>query len=120
MVSSRIFVLKLLLAGLFGQALGNEPLIAQQDWLFPVYPDYTTTVTIGKTYHLQWDSNLKNWFSSWCAVCGDPSNVDLWVQTGHNDDSAYKIACKRKSYMRKRSVTVAKSYEQLGLTSTIR
>ena len=95
MASSWILILKVLLVGLFGQALGVGPLIAQEDWLLPEYPDNTTTFIIGKIYKIQWNSDLETWFKGWCAKC-DPSNVDLWVQTGQNEDSQYKIAGKRR------------------------
>jgi hypothetical protein len=119
MASSWVLIFNVILSVLFGHAYGGKPLIAQQDWLLPLYPDYTMTFTIGQTHHISWDSDLKNWFSSWGAVCGDPLHVDLWMQTGHDDDSQYKLACKRKNCIPKHPITIAELYQQLELTSTL-
>jgi hypothetical protein len=55
MASTWTLIQNVLLAVLFGQAYEGKPLIAQQDWLLPLYPDNTTTFIIGQTYPISWD-----------------------------------------------------------------
>ena len=50
----------------------------QQEWVFPLAPDYSANLTLNKKYTVSWTANLQTWLPAECDLC-DPENVDLWV-----------------------------------------
>ncbi|KAK4935200.1 hypothetical protein LTR10_023700 [Elasticomyces elasticus] len=62
--------------------------VVQDDWLAPALPDFSTTITLGSTFKIQWDSNLVRWFSTY-APEANASNCALWI-TGSHANSSYQ------------------------------
>ena len=66
--------------------------VVQDDWLAPALPDYSTTITIGDTFDIQWTKNLWSWFAQY-APDANVTDVDLWITTSDSDDEQILIQC---------------------------
>ncbi|KAI1615718.1 hypothetical protein EDD36DRAFT_195389 [Exophiala viscosa] len=62
--------------------------VVQDDWLKPALPDFSTTITLGSTFRIQWDANLVSWFSQY-APEANSSDCALWV-TGSQSNTSYQ------------------------------
>lgn len=56
----------------------TEAQTVQNDWVRPAGPDNSTTLYVGRTFQLQWTSNLFSWFATY-APGADVTDVDLWI-----------------------------------------
>ncbi|KAJ9503885.1 hypothetical protein LTR99_002648 [Exophiala xenobiotica] len=50
----------------------------QDDWVAPAAPDFTSTLTIGESYMITWNSSLVDTFASYLPDA-DVNSVDLWI-----------------------------------------
>ena len=56
----------------------------QDEWLAPALPDFSTTITIGETYDIQWTKELYTAFPQY-APSANVTDVDLWITTSDSD-----------------------------------
>jgi len=80
----------IVLTGLF--ALSTRAQVVQDDWLAPALPDYSTTITIGETYDIEWTEHLYAWFPYY-APDANVADVDLWITTSNSAEGQLLIQC---------------------------
>ncbi|KAF2225417.1 hypothetical protein BDZ85DRAFT_66417 [Elsinoe ampelina] len=83
----------LLIAGI------SLPLIAAQtvapkvsdDWLAPLWPDETTSLTAGEQFEIRWTPNITRWFPGY-APSADINNVTLWITGAFQAQYAHVVS----------------------------
>lgn len=81
------------LAGLFIYCTeAQTATTVQGDWLAPALPDFSTTITLGENYDLQWTDHLQDWFAQY-APSANITNVALWLTPSSGADGEILISC---------------------------
>ena len=63
----------------------------QDGWVAPAAPDFTSTLTIGESYMITWESSLVDSFANY-EPDADVSSVDLWITDYNLHVYSHRIA----------------------------
>lgn len=63
----------------------------QDSWLAPALPDLSTTITLGKSYNIQWTDQLQGSFALY-APSANVSDVALWIAPNNASVGQRQIA----------------------------